>query len=200
MAEIPTVGIRRPGSVPCGSLHSVRSGNTYPSVKSPHKDDPFSVLQSYALPRNKEPGSHDYGPNYHKNAGYLKRDEPRGQGPTLAESLRMSPQISAQRIQELSKGMISLQDQIFKLMRRQETFAKETTSYLRTIADSISSIITIQNKSFERFTEGFLEATQKLDRLEAAVDSLKEVGSQREGTRSLSPKLSPHYPRFVDSQ
>ncbi|KWX12325.1 hypothetical protein QR46_3696 [Giardia duodenalis assemblage B] len=61
-------------------------------------------------------------------------------------------------------------------------------------------MITIQNKSLERFTEGFLEATQKLDRLEAAVDSLKEVGSQREGTRSLSPKLSPHYPRFVDSQ
>ena len=85
-------------------------------------------------------------------------------------------------------------------MRRQETFAKETASYLRTIADSISSIITIQNKNFERFTEGFLEAIQKLDRLEAAVDSLKEVGLQRESTRSLSPKLSPHYPRFVDSQ
>lgn len=105
-----------------------------------------------------------------------------------------------QLLQGLNREVAGLQDKMAKLTRGQEVFAKETVSHFRLIADSISSIIAMQSKSFERFTEGLLEATQKLDRLEAAVNGLKETNLQREETRSLSPKLSPHYPRFMGPQ
>ncbi|EFO61673.1 Hypothetical protein GLP15_1732 [Giardia lamblia P15] len=95
--------------------------------------------------------------------------------------------------------MAGLQDQLTKMTRQQEAFAKETVAQLRLIADSVSSVIDMQSKSLNRFTEGLMTVTQKLDRLETIVNNLEETGLQKESTRSLSPKLYPHYPRYVGS-
>lgn len=193
---IPEVSTRRTVSVPHGLNRYSKPSKAHLPERLSHSDDPFSVLQSYSSPHCSGSRLHDYSPHCCKNENYLAQDSPRTQTPNYNRSTLSSVQL----LQDLNKEVVSLQDQMAKLMRGQELFANETVFHFRLISDSISSIIAMQTKSFERFTEGLLEATQKLNRLEAAVDSLKETNSQKEGIRSLSPKLSPHYPRFIGSQ
>lgn len=196
---VTVAGTRRTASVPCSSQRFVRPVDAHLSVNSLQKDDPFSVLQSYTATPCADPMSRNRSSYNRKTANYLKRDEHYGHHPVPSGSLSSSSVVSAQLIQRLSAGMAGLQDQLTKMTRQQEVFAKETVAHLRLIADSVSSVIDMQSKSLNRFTEDLLIVTQKLDRLEAIVSNLEEAGLRKESTRSLSPKLSPHYPRFVGS-